>query len=290
MLYTLKNSQLTVTLSDLGAELVSVRCAGDCEYIWQGDPTYWAGHAPLLFPICGRLFDGRYTWEGKDYAMSIHGFARRSVFACEPVGDDGLRFTLCSSEQTRQVYPFDFAMTVEYHLSGKELSSQITFRNTGDTLLPAAIGLHPGFNVPLDSGSFEDWYLEFSDPCSPDRLLFSDTCFMTGKKEAFLLENGKRLPLRHDLFDNDAIFLSRVGEEISLRSDKSDRHVTFRFPGFPYLGFWHAPRTEAPYVCIEPWCGLPSFDGEVDDFGKKCDMFRLCPGDEKTVAYSIVFN
>ena len=290
MLYTLNNSELTVTVSDIGAEVVSVKCAGDCEYIWQGDPAYWAGHAPLLFPICGRLFEGHYTYAGQDYTMNIHGFARRSVFACERTGEQALRFTLASSNETREVYPFDFVLTVDYRLSGKTLSSTITFRNTGDALLPAAIGLHPGFNVPLDTGSFEDWYLEFSKPCSPDKMIFSDTCFMTGKKEAFPLENGKRLSLRHSLFDNDAIFLSRVGEEISLRSDKSARSVTFRFPDFPYLGFWHAPKTEAPYVCVEPWCGLPSFDGEVDDFGKKCDMFRLCPGDEKTVSYSIDFT
>ena len=65
MIYTLKNQELTVTLTDLGAELLSIKCAGDCEYLWQGDPAYWTGHAPLMFPICGRLINGNYTYEGK---------------------------------------------------------------------------------------------------------------------------------------------------------------------------------------------------------------------------------
>lgn len=291
MLYTLKNDLLTVTLSDLGAEITSVRKNGtDCEYIWQGNPTYWSGRAPLLFPICGRLTEGRYTYEGKSYEMNIHGFARRSVFTAEETSDCYARFVLRPNGEMKKAYPFDFCLTVEYTLEGDRLSSSVTVANTGDTVMPATLGLHPGFNVPLDSGSFEDWRLEFADTCSPDKLILSDTCYLTGRKEAFPLEDGKRLPLRHSLFDNDAIFLSRPGEEISLRSDKSDRSVTFRFPGFPYLGFWHAPKSDAPYVCIEPWMGLPAYDGEVDDFGRKCDMMRLVPNDEKIFCYSLCFR
>ena len=290
MLYTLKNEQLTVTLSDFGAEVISVKHATGCEYIWQADPTYWAGQAPLLFPICGRLTQGRYTYGGKTYEMNLHGFARKTTFAGEQTGENSVRFTLSDTPETRAIYPFAFALTVDYTLEGNSLRSSITVENTGKEVLPNAVGLHPGFNVPLDSGSFEDWYLEFSEPCSPDKLIFSDTCYLTGKKVAFPLENGTTLALCHDLFDNDAIFLSRIGQTVSLRSDKSDRFVTFSFPEFPYLGIWHAPKTDAPYVCIEPWCGLPAYDGEIDDFATKCDMFRLCPGDKKTLGYSILFG
>ena len=290
MLYTLQNEQLTVTLSDLGAEVVSVKGASGCEYIWQADPKYWAGKAPLLFPICGRLTEGRYTYGGKTYEMNLHGFCRKTVFAGEKLSDSAVRFTLSDTEETRAIYPFSFALTVDYTLEGNTIYSSLTVENTGKELLPVTMGLHPGFNVPLDTGSFEDWYVEFSEPCSPDKLIFSDTCYLTGKKVAFPLENGRRLLLRHDLFDNDAIFLSRAGQTVTLRSDKSERSVVFSFPEFPYLGFWHAPKTDAPYVCIEPWCGLPAYDGEIDDFATKCDLFRLSAGDGKKLSYSICFG
>lgn len=290
MLYTLQNEQLTVTLSELGAEVVSVKNPDGCEYIWQADPTYWAGKAPLLFPICGRLTEGRYTYGGRTYEMNLHGFARKTVFSGEKRGENGVRFTLCDTPETRAIYPFAFCLTVDYTLEGNTLCSSVSVRNTGKELLPATVGLHPGFNVPLDNGSFEDWYLEFSEPCYPDKLIFSDTCYLTGKKVAFPLEESRRLALRHDLFDNDAIFLSRAGQTVTLRSDKSDRRVTFSFPEFPYLGLWHAPKTDAPYVCIEPWCGLPAYDGEIDDFATKCDLFRLEPNGEKTMTYSILFE
>ena len=32
-----------------------------------------------------------------------------------------------------------------------------------------------------------------------------------------------------------------------------------------YVGFWHATRSEAPYVCIEPWSSLPSRQDIVED-------------------------
>jgi len=290
MVYTLKNEFLTVGISDLGAEIISVKNTDGCEYIWQGNEKYWAGQAPLLFPICGRLFGGKYTYRGKEYEMNLHGFARHSVFSAEMIGDNAIRFTLTQNDATLAVYPFDFTLSVEYRLTERQLLGGISVVNTGNTIMPFTVGLHPGFNVPLDNGSFEDWYIEFTEPCSPDHIKMSDTCFLTGKNEAFYLEEGKRLPLKHELFDNDAIFLSRNSSEICLRSKQSSRYVRFTAEGFPYVGFWHKPCSDAPYVCIEPWCGMPSYDGETDDFSKKRDMFRIEPTEEKKLSYSLIFG
>ena len=290
MLYTIKNQEITVTVSDLGAELTSVKGKEGCEYLWQGDPALWGDHAPLLFPICGRLEEGRYTYEGKNYEMKLHGFARHSVFRVVAVEEELLRLTLSANEETKSIYPFDFELTVEYRLCGSKLLSDITLKNTDNQILPATIGLHPGFNVPLDQGSFEDWRLEFDPPCTPNAFLLSDRCFLLGKEEAFPLENGTTLPLRHSMFDHDAIFLNRVSHKITLCSDRSQRSVQFSFPDMPYVGLWHVPHTEAPYVCIEPWCGMPSYEGEVDDFSKKRDLFHLEPDQTQEFHYSLTFN
>ena len=293
MLYTLKNDQLTITISDLGAELMSVQCAGGCEYIWQGNPEYWTGRAPLMFPICGRLVGGVYTYGGKTYEMSTtHGFARSSTFSVEAMGDDTLRFMLNANEETKKIYPFDFCLTVEYRLSGNTLNCRVTVENPdGEQILPATIGFHPGFNVPLDGkGSFEDWYLEFANPCSPDEILMGETCFLTGKRRAYPLEGGKIFRLRHSLFDIDGVFMSNLDRTVTLRSEKSDRFVRICFDDLRYLGVWHKPRTEAPYVCIEPWCGLPSFEGQIDDFAQKSDMFHIQPKAKQDVSYSITFG
>lgn len=290
MVYFLKNDILTVEVSDKGAEIISVKGADSYEYIWVGDKQYWAGHAPLMFPICGRLFDGKYTYGEKKYEMNLHGFARHSVFSVAEAKDDYIRFELRDSEETLSQYPFPFILTVEYRLCGNKISGNVTVENSGRDILPFAIGLHPGFNLPLGEGSFEDCYIEFTEPCSPDKIVLSDTCFVTGKNEAFYLDGGKRISLRHSLFDNDAIFLSRASNEVTLRSEVSKKYVRFTFEGFPYLGLWHAPKTEAPYVCIEPWCGLPSYDGEVDDFSRKRDLFRIGAGEKKAMSYTLTFG
>lgn len=290
MIYYINNDLLTVGVSDKGAEIISVKSTDGCEYIWQGDKNYWAGQAPLMFPICGRLFGGHYTYNEKEYEMNLHGFARHESFSLKEFEEDSIIFELKENESTLTQYPFPFTLTVAYRLCGNRLTGKITVSNSGEKLLPFAIGLHPGFNLPLNEGKFEDWYVEFTEPCYPDKILLSDTCFVSGRREAFYLEDGRRLSLRHDLFDNDAIFLSRVSNELTLRSNTSERYVRFNFEGFPYLGFWHAPKTDAPYVCIEPWCGLPSFDGVIDDFAKKNDMFRLGSGETREAKYTLIFG
>ena len=293
MLYTLKNEQLTVTVSDLGAEITSVLCAGGCEYLWQGNPAYWTGRAPLMFPICGRLIDGKYTYGGKTYEMTTtHGFARSSTFAAEQTDACTVCFSLSANEQTKACYPFAFELTVEYRLQGNRLDCKVTVKNPDEhEVLPATVGFHPGFNVPLDGkGEFEDWYLEFANECSPDEILMNEKCFLTGIRRAYPLEKGRILRLRHELFDIDGVFMSNLDRTVTLRSDKSERFVRINFDQLRYLGVWHKPRTDAPYVCIEPWCGLPSFEDRVDDFAEKSDMFHIQPKSEQSVSYSITFG
>ncbi len=289
MLYTLKNDKLTVDISSDGAQIMSVS-DGTCEYMWQGKEQYWTGRAPVLFPICGRFFGGKYTCEGKEYEMGTHGFARHSHFETKQISDTALAFTLTENASTLAQYPFKFRFTVTYTLEGRTVRSTTVIENTGDVMLPATTGAHPSFNVPLDTGDYEDWYIEFSEDCTPNVLVHSDTCFNTGKKTPYGLKDSRIIPLRHSLFDIDSIFFDKVAPSATLKSDKSKRSVTLNYTGMPYLGIWHKPRTDAPYICIEPWCGLPSFDGEIEDINEKNDMFHILPGKSKTVSYEIIFN
>ena len=289
MIYTLKNDKLTVKIDTLGAQIISVK-ADNCEYIWQGDAKYWAGHAPILFPICGRLAEGKYTIDGKEYEMNLHGFARKTEFAVENTTDTEVVFSIEASDATRAQYPFDFKLTVSYALDGNKLSSSVIISNLSDKVMPATFGAHPGFNVPLDTGCFEDWYVEFSEECTPNRLVISDKGLCTGKKYALELTEGKKIDLCHSLFDTDGIFMDKIPHSVTLTSALSARSVTLNFPDMSYLGIWHASKTDAPYVCIEPWCGLPAFDSQIDDLYTKHDMFHIPPNTEKNLSYNIIFN
>lgn len=290
MFYTIKNDELSVIVSDLGAELHSVK-RGDCEYIWVGNPDIWSFKAPLVFPVCGRFQDGHYTYRGKIYDINVHGFIRPSTFTVEAQTETSICLKLTQSEETKKVYPFDFTLKVWYILEGSKLTCRFDMENTGKDLLPITMGGHPGFNVPLDGkGAFEDYYLEFSEECYPDEFILSERYLLSGKQRARLLEDSKILRLRHDLFDHDAIFMSRVANKVTLKSDKSERFVTLEYADMPYLGVWHKPQTTAPYVCVEPWCGLPGVDGELEDLETRPDMFRILPGHEKSVEFSMLFG
>ena len=291
MVYSLMNDCLTVKISDTGAELVSAKAnKTGCEYLWQGDEKIWGEQAPLLFPICGRLPDARYAWRGKNYEMKIHGFARESLFTARAEGTSSLVFSLASNEMTKAQYPFDFLLEVAYTLAENRLATKLCVKNTGNEPLPAAIGLHPGFNVPFSSGlAFEDYYLDFENECSPDSFVFSGRYLMTGKKVPFDLEDGRILRLRRGLFE-DSVFLDRTPGRVTLKSDKDNKSLTVVYPDFPYLGFWHAPNCDAPFLCIEPWCGMPSYEAQSENLSAKPDMFRILPGLEKTVGCEFIFG
>ncbi len=288
MLYTLKNDQLTVTISDIGAETVSVR-RGDCEYIWQGNPAYWDGKAPLMFPVCSRMFEDKYTYLGKEYSMPFHGFARDSKFLVESASERKIVLSLTESADTLECYPFAFRFTVTYALDESTLYSEVRIENTGDSVLPATFGAHPGFNVPLDVGSYEDWYIEFSEECTPNELEYSESLYNTGRKYAYPIKDGRIIELCHSLFDVDSIFFDSIAPKVTLKSKKSERSVTLSYHGFPYLGIWHQPQTDAPYLCIEPWYGMSGYEYEIIDIMKKPDMFHILPRKQKNITYSITF-
>ena len=288
-LYTIENDRIKVTVSDQGAEMVSLIGKKDnTEYLWQGDPTYWTGHAYNLFPICGRLTEGKYTYKGKTYEMNLHGFFRKSHVDMEKKTAHTLSFHMAASEATLKIYPFHFDFTLTYTLVDDTVVTTFDVRNDGSEEMIFAVGGHPGFNLPIGGqGTFEDYYLEFDEPSDTEKLVMSETCYFTGKTEPFALEDRKKLALRHNLFDHDAIFLTNICREITLKSDKTDKFVHLSFPDMKYVGFWHKPETEAPYVCIEPWTSTPAIDGVVDDFATKHDMFHLPAGETYTNSFSI---
>lgn len=141
MEYILENEQLKVIVSDVGAEIRSIigKKTGT-EYLWQGDPTYWAGRAPVLFPICGRLTEGKYTWKGQTYEMKLHGFARHSTFTAEKVSGEAVTFLLAANGETKKIYPFDFEFRMTYTLSGGTVECRYDVKNEQEEDLPFAVG------------------------------------------------------------------------------------------------------------------------------------------------------
>ena len=279
MLHTIQNEYLSVTVSDQGAELQSILGADGTEYLWQGDSTYWSDRAPNIFPYVARLTQGSYYLDGQLHRMRIHGIALYRPFRC--VSNNGVRLVmeLTDDEDTLQEYPRHFSFQIIYTL--REDILQITFRveNRDEKNMYFGMGGHPGFRVPLENGlHFEDYRLRFHAPCQPTHIGFSEDCFLNGQDIPYPLEQECFLPLRHDLFDDDAIVLSGMTRAVTLEAPSGHRGITVTFPDMAYLGIWHMPRTDAPYVCIEPWSSLPSTKDQIAVFEQQPDLLSLEPG------------
>ena len=279
MLVNLENACLNIQIDTKGGELRSICDREGVEYLWQGDARYWKDRAPNIFPYIARLTGGKYRYRGEEFSMDIHGFVKDSRLACVEKSRNALRLRLESDLSTRRMYPFDFRYDVDFFLEGQTLTVSYDIKNTGDTKMYFGVGGHPGFRVPLDrEEEFGAYFLEFKRPCNPKRIGFSSDCFLDGTEEDFPLEEKRRLLLRHDLFDQDAIVLKDMDSCVELASRQGRRFVQVEYPQMPYLGIWHAPRTDAPYVCIEPWTSLPSRKGIVEDLEEQADLISLEAG------------
>lgn len=278
MIYTIANNELSVVIDSKGGELQSIKSHDGTEYLWQADEKYWGAKAPNLFPYIARLTNGEYKLYGKTYKMNIHGFLKDSNLVQEEYSSDKLILSMRSNNALWKQYPFQFMFYIVYKLEEKKLKISYIVENCGQTKMYFAIGGHPGFNVPLEAGlDFEDYYLEFAEESELQRVGMSEDCYVTGEDEPFALIDGKKLAMQHSMFDDDAIILKNMSKEVTLKSDKSDKTLTVAFPEMDYLGLWHMPRTDAPYICIEPWTSLPSRKDIVEELTAKEDMIELEP-------------
>lgn len=274
MLYEIKSDTLSVSVSNLGAELQSIQLDG-AEYLWNGNPKYWPGRAINIFPYVARLTEGRYSYKNNSYDMNIHGFIHTSWLTAETHRKDSISFYLKSDATTRTIYPFDFLYRVSYYLEDARLNVCYEIENHGEEEMYFGLGGHPGFKVPLeDHLDFEDYVLEFPSSCQPNRVTFSPLLLVTGAA-SYPLENGNTIKLNHHLFDDDAVILQQVPQSVTLKSNKGRRGLTVTYPDMPILGLWHAPKTDAPYICIEPLSSLPSRQGKIEDLQLQLDLIRL---------------
>jgi galactose mutarotase-like enzyme len=282
--HTIGGDGVTADVLAHGAELCSLKTAQGLELLWQAGAE-WRRHAPLLFPIVGKLNDDRLRHRGKSCPMTQHGFARDSHFEWVERRQDSCRLVLADNSHTRSHYPFAFRLMVAYTLRAADLDVAIEIENPGAESLPASVGGHPAFNWPLLPGLAKESYsLIFPDEeTAPIRRLKGG--LLRAEPEPSPI-SGKRLALSERLFDEDAIILdSPASTSVRYAADRGPS-LEISWDGFRELGIWSKPGG-APFLCIEPWRGFASpadFDGE---FANKPGLMRIKPGEKRTLGYRI---
>lgn len=279
--HTISNGQLSVSLTSAGGSLTSIRANGR-EYLWQGDPAVWSGQAPICFPVCGGLRDGKATTEsGAQVSLARHGFARKQEFELVATGDAEATYRLTSTPELLAQYPFPFVFEARYRLDGTALEVTYATTNTGTEPMPFFVGGHPAFRVPMDEGeTYGDYEVRFTKPEThtvPTPEVDTGLIDVTHRNPAPQVDGGYALPISHELFAVAETIYDELDSRVVELAHKSGSHgVRLSFPELPYLVVWSKPA--ADFVAVEPWGGLSTCSDEDDVLEHKRGCLVAQPG------------
>lgn len=276
MIYTIQNDKLRLAVKNTGAEMTSLYHVGQqLEYLWQGNPSIWSGQAYNLFPIVCALANDQFMHNGKTYTLQKHGFARKMVFELVEQTAESLTLLLSETPQTLAQYPFGFRLLITYRLEGNKVSHSFRVENTNKETMYFSVGGHPAFNLAVFEGeTIEDYYLEFEETEKASRLV-DKTGFL--KDHDLYLADEKTIPIKADIFKDDAlVFGGLKSQNIFIKNKKGNYQVKVNISEFPYLGLW--AKENAPYVCIEPWQGVPDAPEGYADISLKKGIVSLEAG------------
>lgn len=289
MLYTITNGTYTAQVDSVGAQLISLKGPEGFEYIWIGDPAYWTGHGPVLFPIAGGLRGGKAKLDGKWITMGRHGFARHAEFELVAQEEDSITLKLTPNDGIREQYPFEFALTITHTLEESGFQTKYTVENTGKKPMPFVIGGHPGFNIPVDEkASYEDYVIRFEKPETQRCPGMVGDKLLDYSQIVLELTEDQEIPLTHELFDHDALVFDNLNsQKVAVVNPQTGKGVEMDISQFPMLGIWSTG--DAPFVCLEPWTGCSTLATEGDVFEQKKGMQQLPGGEKKEYAFAVKF-
>ena len=280
-LITLHNDTLTIVISTLGAEMQSIRDQNGIERLWQGDPAFWTGRAPILFPVAGGFREDCYELDGVRYPMPKHGFARRSEWQVEEAEQDRAVFLL--AKQTPG-FPFDYELRARYALKGNAVEVSYEVSSRDERPFYFSLGAHEAYATPE---GIEEYELVFDEP--ETLAHYPPEGQLTSRTPVIMAENARVLPLKTEYFAIDAlVFLTLKSRGVTLRSRLHNRTVHVSFPGHPYCLFWTKPG--AGYLCIEPWCNAPDFADADLRIDHKLGFLRICQGQTIVRTHTIAFG
>ena len=270
-----------------GAELVRLRDEAGRDLLWDGDPAYWSGRAPILFPIVGRLKDDRLTVGGVPYPMRQHGIARTAAFSLVARDETSCRLRFTADEATRRAYPFDFTLDLDYRIEAATLTLAGTVRNAGRVAMPASFGFHPAFRRPLPYGADPaDHVVTFAED-EPEPIAAVEGGLLSDTRRPSPVR-GRTLDLGPQLFDDDALIFLHPRSRSLRYGPPGGRGLGIAFPDMPQLGLWSKPG--APFLCVEPWSGFASPAGFDGDIAEKPGMTILAPGETRRFTMAVTLD
>ena len=245
---TLSNSQISVAIKTLGAELCSIKNKLNREFMWEGNPNFWGKHSPVLFPIVGTLKNNTFYHNDTKYTLTRHGFARDMEFELIEKTENSATFSIQSNSATLLNYPFEFELQIQYTLINTTVEIDYKVVNKDNSEIPFSIGAHPAFALP---NSFEDYSLDF-EKVEPLEYTLLENDLVSQQTEKIHTDTN-RVPLTYELFKRDALIFKKLQSNSLIIIEEEKPILKVHFQNFPSLGIW--TKVDAPFICIEPWFG-----------------------------------
>lgn len=284
---TIANDELTVEVAPLGAELQAITDRAGRNWLWHGDPTFWAGRSPLLFPVIGKHRNGEVLIEGRHYPIKPHGVARTAIFELIERAPENCTLRLTDTPETRQSYPFAFVLDMAYRLDGATLILEARVGNRDSRPMPFCFGYHPAFPWPLPGSEGLPHAIHLDGPRQPEHLRIDHDGLLLPEPHASVFADGV-LTLDHDYFADDALIYAEGTGAPLWYGAAGHPGVTVECPDLPHLGIWTKPG--APYICIEPWHGLPSARDAEQPLDRRPGAIVLAPGEERALEMRLTFG
>lgn len=263
---------------------------GGADYVWRPPEKERLGTA-VCFPLMGMLPGGQYSYEGKRFSLGMHGFAQDREFEVESKNDSRVSYRLVDDEETRARFPWRFAFSVAYSVSGATVSTEYRIENRDDKEMFFTVGGHPRFACPIGGeGGFEDYAVEFEKPQN-----IGDVSKSYGPLEEIgkrLGGDGMTLRLDYAMFAVGCFCFSPVNSRrVRLRNDRGNRGLTIDIGSANQLQFW--TEDGGRFICIEPIYGstsrLPMLP-EDEDWKNRPGTLRLAGGGTHTCGYTVTIR
>lgn len=256
-MFNIKNDVMEMAVSEKAAEVHGLKKIGeDYNYVWSGNPDYWAGRNPILFPQVTSNPDKTLKINGVKYQTGNHGFARAEVFSLIDQKEDELTLGIKETENTLAQYPYKFELSVNYKLVKNTVEITYAIKNNDDKDMPFGFGLHPAFTCINNYENVK--------------------CVFNVEEDEF----GKEINISKELFEKYPTVIINNPKSDKCTLVTGDRKVTIDYPGYNIFAIWS--QKGGQYVCLEPWFTKAPSDTEVDLFDQE-GVFVLKPQEIKTI-------
>jgi galactose mutarotase-like enzyme len=285
---TIRSDVLTVEINRHGAELWRIRDTAGRDFLWDGDPAFWTGRAPILFPVVGESAGGKVTVEGRELPMERHGFARRQTFAVVEHHAGLVRLRLEDDAATRALWPFAFRLDLVFSVAGGTLAVVAEITNRDTRPMPMQFGFHPALRWPLPYGKARADHRMRFDAAEPAPIRRIDGAGLVVPETFASPVAGRDLALADALFEPGAMIWDEPESRGLVYGAPGAPTVTVTFPGVPMLGIWMKPG--AGYVCVEPWQGHADRVDHAGEMSGRAGVVMLAAGETRRVPMAIAIG